>query len=430
MILNFKVKNYRSYKKQVTFTMEAETSRSKMQNVMEVESSDNCIKALSTSVIFGANASGKSNIIKALANLIKFIIDKPLMVDEIPLYEPYLFDIESKDEPAEFELDFLGPDHIRYIYIIKISRTVVLSEQLSYLKGEKRKPLLFRENHDDGELVQKGELFNSNGKSTIVNTFANQLLLSKFGRDLPHEIISPILRYFFDYEFLLNRVTPAEISKRKKVSNFLIENPSILDRVITLIKAADTKIDDLRLSNLNDVVDRDTKLERLFSSSRENFQINSYHKVYHKGEKTQQEESLNFNEESKGSQMLYLIGGMVIMTIDRGGVLIIDELDTSLHPFLTKLIVMLFQSKKINKRNAQLIFTSHDVSLMDRDLLRKDQIWLTEKTDKGESNIYSLQDFENLREDTPFEKWYLAGKFGALPNITSIENIFDDTDAD
>jgi len=127
--------------------------------------------------------------------------------------------------------------------------------------------------------------------------------------------------------------------------------------------------------------------------------------------------------------MLYILGGLVVRTLEKGGVLLVDELDTSLHPFLTKLIVMIFQSEKINNKNAQLIFTSHDVSLMDRDLLRKDQIWLAEKSDPGNSELYSLQDFDNLREDTPFEKWYMAGKFGGLPNIKSVENIFDDVNA-
>ncbi len=89
---------------------------------------------------------------------------------------------------------------------------------------------------------------------------------------------------------------------------------------------------------------------------------------------------------------------------------------------------MLFQSETVNKRNAQLIFTSHDVSIMDRDLLRKDQIWLVSKNEPGESELYSLQDFDNLRKDTPFEKWYMAGKFGGLPNIKSVEHIFDTVD--
>jgi hypothetical protein len=109
--------------------------------------------------------------------------------------------------------------------------------------------------------------------------------------------------------------------------------------------------------------------------------------------------------------------------LELGNTLIVDELDTSLHPFITKMIVMLFQSQTTNPKNAQLIFTTHDVSLLDRDLIRRDQVWIAEKSEKGSTELYSLQDFD-VREDTPFEKWYLAGKFGGLPQIKSIESLF------
>ncbi len=104
----------------------------------------------------------------------------------------------------------------------------------------------------------------------------------------------------------------------------------------------------------------------------------------------------------------------------------IDELDTSLHPYITKMIVMMFQSEKLNPNNAQLIFTTHDVSLLDKDLVRKDQVWIAEKNEQGATDLYSLQDFEGIPDDVSFEKWYMAGKFGGLPQIKSIESIFDE----
>jgi AAA15 family ATPase/GTPase len=117
-----------------------------------------------------------------------------------------------------------------------------------------------------------------------------------------------------------------------------------------------------------------------------------------------------------------LLGGKILRTLEKGGLMIVDELDTSLHPFITKMIVMIFQSETTNPKNAQLIFTTHDVSLLDRDLIRRDQVWIAEKNEKGSTELYSLQDFD-VREDTPFEKWYLAGKFGGLPKIKSIESL-------
>ena len=125
-----------------------------------------------------------------------------------------------------------------------------------------------------------------------------------------------------------------------------------------------------------------------------------------------------------GTQSLFVLGAKIIEALEDGSVLIIDELDTSLHSFITKMIVMLFQDPDINKNHAQLIFTTHDISLLDKDLIRKDQVWITEKSEKGETDLYSLQDFENLREDTSFDKWYLSGKFGGVPQIKSLKEFF------
>ena len=136
------------------------------------------------------------------------------------------------------------------------------------------------------------------------------------------------------------------------------------------------------------------------------------------------ETTLSLLEESIGTQSLFVLGAKIIETLEKGSVLVVDELDTSLHSFITKMIIMLFQDKNINNKNAQLIFTTHDISLLDKDLIRKDQVWITEKNDKGETDLYSLQDFENLREDTSFDKWYLSGKFGGVPQIKSLKDFF------
>ncbi|MBK8627426.1 MAG: ATP-binding protein [Saprospiraceae bacterium] len=187
-----------------------------------------------------------------------------------------------------------------------------------------------------------------------------------------------------------------------------------------MITAADTKIKSIDVK----YKDKD-KLE--ISSKNNPFQVFGIHDVY-KNESIIGDEYLPFANESTGTQSLYVLGGKILSILESGGVLAIDELDTSLHPFITKMIVMIFQNKNLNPKNAQLIFTTHDVTLLDRDLIRRDQIWISEKDEKGVSDLYSLQDFDGVREDTPFDKWYLAGKFGGLPKIESIESIFTSHD--
>jgi AAA15 family ATPase/GTPase len=123
--------------------------------------------------------------------------------------------------------------------------------------------------------------------------------------------------------------------------------------------------------------------------------------------------------------MLFWRGRLILEKLQQGGVLIFDELDNSLHPKLVRLLVLLFTNPRSNPKNAQLIFATHEVTLLDRDLFRTDQIWFTEKNQFGETQLFSAQDFDGVREDVPFDKWYMAGKFGGLPKFEDIETIFN-----
>jgi AAA15 family ATPase/GTPase len=150
------------------------------------------------------------------------------------------------------------------------------------------------------------------------------------------------------------------------------------------------------------------------------------HSFFNKKNLLHQEAGLSFDEESNGVKTLFSVGGRMLDALSKGETIFVDELETSLHPYLSKVLVSLFQNKRINKKNAQLIFTTHDTNLLDKTLFRKDQVWFAQKDEFGETDLYSLQDYSDVREDTPFDKWYLAGKFGGIPNIKSLENLFID----
>ena len=135
---------------------------------------------------------------------------------------------------------------------------------------------------------------------------------------------------------------------------------------------------------------------------------------------------LPIDEESHGTRNTYIIGTLIHQALENGRTILIDELDTSLHTNIVRTFVELFQSPMTNPKGAQLIFTTHDTNIMNQRYMRKDQIWLVEKDKNGVTDLYSLQDFPEAREDTPFEKWYLAGKFGGLPIIPSVEEIYAD----
>jgi len=153
------------------------------------------------------------------------------------------------------------------------------------------------------------------------------------------------------------------------------------------------------------------------------YEINGIHKSFDNKERIS-DRTLPLEEESHGTKRLYSLGGQILKALDNGSPIFIDEICTGLHLYLIRLLIMLFQNERINAKNAQLIFTTHNANLLDRKMFRKDQVWFVEKNNFGESEIYSLQDFPDVREETPFDKWYLAGKFGGIPNLKSIESLF------
>jgi len=246
------------------------------------------------------------------------------------------------------------------------------------------------------------------------------LLLSKFGDDEPNEILTPVYLYFNQMYIhnSTNRIHHEVLSA--SVSEDIIKNKSLKGKLEKLIGVADTKIVGIELSKVGEESSNEKYLWR-----KNDYNVFGLHRFFEElmeiGTRP-----LNFKEESVGTQNLYALGAKIIEAIELGSVLVVDELDTSLHPFVTRMIVSMLLNEEINKKNAQIIFTTHDVTLLDKDVIRKDQIWISEKGDDGCSDLYSLQDFDGLREDTPFEKWYLAGKFGGIPQIKSIKNIFED----
>ena len=140
-------------------------------------------------------------------------------------------------------------------------------------------------------------------------------------------------------------------------------------------------------------------------------------------------EEANFNffqKESNGTIRLYGLGALILLILNRGCILVIDEIDNSLHPKLCKFLIKLFHHPLTNPRNAQLIFASHETTLLDRELLRKDQIWFTEKNKYGETQLFSAQHFDQVKGDEPFDLWYMQGKFGGQPNIKEVEFIYGD----
>ncbi|MBA4241153.1 MAG: hypothetical protein C0448_10520 [Sphingobacteriaceae bacterium] len=429
MIISFKIKNFRSFKDEVLFSMEADASKLKSQNLTEIElSSTNNIRLLKVAMAFGSNASGKTNLIRAFWTLINYIARKPKVNDRIWMYEPFLFDKESSKSNSEFEVVFIGPQNVKYIYQVVFNQKQIEFETLNYYPSGKITNLFTRSSKNDTDSnIHVGILGPSlSKKDKEINVFNNQLLLSKFGDDEPLEELTNVFLYFKKYEIINATNTKQRLDIERQVSAEVFNDISLMNKLNSLIRFADTKLKGFQVHNI-----KDEKISaNIQNSLKEKLVANPYivfgqHPIFNNSVDTGELHSLSFADESTGTQVLYAIGGKILMTLQNGGILIVDELDTSLHPFLTRMIILMFQSKSLNPKNAQLIFTSHDMTLLDRDLIRRDQVWIAEKNETGTSDMFSLQDFDGVREETPFDKWYLAGKFGGLPSIKSIDSMFD-----
>ncbi|TAE01123.1 MAG: ATP-binding protein [Bacteroidetes bacterium] len=431
MILEFSITNFRSIREKQTFSMLAYGSQSKLDNTFEVElANGDHVRLLKTAGIYGANSFGKSNLIHAFFNFTKLInSSSDNKVDqEIKYYEPFLFNIDSKDAPTEFEISFVGKNKHKYHYFIAFNKKEILSEVLEYYP-KKQKQTIFKRYKNGNSLVHKAKLGKKFGAKEY-ELYGNQLLLSKFGKDIPNEFLAEVFLYFGEIEiwnidkFLINLLKKVVINDLKKT-----ENKFFLHKLNKLMRVADTKIESLMLSktqktDLPENMPEETKT-KIMQADEDLF---ARHWIYDSDKNIINHHDLVFSEESIGTQFLFALGGRILKKLEKGGIIMFDEFDMSLHPFLSRFLIQLYNHPISNPNKAQLIFVSHEPHILDKNIMRADQIWFTDKNEFGETEIYSAQDFDNIREDIPFDKWYLAGKFGAIPTIndSDIQTIFED----
>lgn len=430
MILNIELENFRTFQNRVDFSLVAEPPKTKDNNLFNLTIGKNDpVRLLKTAAIFGANASGKSTLFRGLYDVLKLIVRNNNKVgDTIKAYDPFLFNDESPKKPTEFAIEFIGKGSIKYRYELIFDKKNIIIESLEYYPNNKSKVLFKREIPENVESIKHIGFIGSPSKNKKVELFHNQPLLSKFGTDIPDEIISDVFIYFQNIE-VVNATNSRMLSTyNNEIKEKANKSKDFLGKLNSLIRHSDTGLNEIIVSKIDDeeINFPENFPKNLRTQILKDFKYNltSFHDFYKKDKLKHKEEPLPFEEESTGTKTLFVLGGILLKAIEQGIPIFVDEIDTSLHPYLAKLLISLFQNDRININNSQLVFTSHDTNLLDRRMFRKDQVWFTEKDKKGISDLFSLQDFSDVRESTPFERWYLAGKFGAIPNIKSIEKLF------
>lgn len=405
MILSFSVSNYRSFKHTTSFIMEASATEAKTQNVVCLEMPKRKRRILKTSLIYGANASGKTSIIRALHSLCSEILGQSTTIggDHVSIYDPFMLDGESYEKPSSMEIEFFTAGN-RYRYFVKFDRSKYLEERLDYYPTSEVKANLFsRSVRDSGEHCPKYVTGISSKDRPDFSVFPNRLILTKFLFDYPHSLIQPAASFLSKIGFANSYSGPMKDMLWDEGKR-LLKDPMYREGLKRILGYVDMGIVDFTLPDQGEFYN--TKL---------------VHKSENKGNNI-----LLMSEESLGTSTLFILGPKILQALNNGTPLFIDELDSSFHSFISDFILKMFTSEKLNPKNAQLVIVTHDVTLMNEDLVRRDQVWFTQKNSEGVSELFSLSDFEGVRENTPFAKWYLASKFGAVPTIERVEKLFDE----
>lgn len=400
MLCQFTVKNYKSIRDEATFDMQAAAISEHEDRVIKGEDGE---VYLPVAALYGPNGGGKSNILEALSTLTAKVL-RPLYAtgdgeEYIPqskrfIIEPFAFSETTKEEPTEFEV-FFRTNMAEYRYILVVKKDVVVYESLDRVKLDTgRRSALFKRS-DEG-IILKG-IFT---KLKISDELSDNLpLLSYLGITYKkNEIINDVLDWFINKIDFLNYGDPIQ-----ELRMAVATSDEVKTLVLEMIQEMDLDIVDFR------VEEKDNDSIEVFTT----------HTV------DGLSEELNLSEESSGTKKLFGLLPFIAASLLWGHTLVIDELDAKVHPVLLRYIIMMFNNMNINKKGAQLIFTSHDLSTMNSEVFRRDEIWFVAKGNSQNSKLYSLVEFKNekgesVRKDAKFDKQYLEGKYGADPYLRKI----------
>lgn len=412
MLLQFKVKNFQSIKEEAILSMVPSSDKSHPENLAHEGKKD----ALKSAAIYGANAAGKSAVIRAFVAAIMAVrtSDTRNITQKIPGMVPFKFDEETAQGPCSFEFYFVAQNGVPYRYGFTADADCVHEEYLYYYSSAR--PSRIFERGDKFTYNQADE--SSFSKYEEKNT-PNKLFLAT-ATNWGNAKTAPAYQWLADsidvYEPDFTMQTLALQAFEKD------EQGELKQFTLSLLRQADINIDEIKV----DIVPLSNQAKELvFTDSVGNPVPQGQVKAVriHAGHHVQSESGkeakffLDLNEESLGTKQLFWLSPILKEVFGKGKTMVIDELDRSLHPFLVQFLVELFHTPEINQTNAQLIFTTHDTTLLSLDTFRRDQIYFVEKDPHtAATELYSLDEF-SVRKNENIEKGYLLGRYGAIPYL-------------
>lgn len=424
MLLEFTVGNYLSFKEPVTLSMEAASITDFPENVFSAGKHT----LLKSAVVYGANASGKSNLLRAFSEM-RHIVQSSTRMTSTDAFAvtPFLLNTQTLTQPSFFEVLFLI-EGLRYRYGFEISAEKVHTEWLYRAKADAEKPLFIR----DGEAIEVSGKF-AEGKGLEPKTRGNALFLAVCDQ-FNGAVSKKIMEWFSSG----NNISGLSHENYRGITFELLNDPECRPTMLAFLGKLDLGFDEVQVEELEfrpEELPENLPLALRLRLSRELkgkqiFRFNTMHDQFSPaGEKVGKTVFNLDDQESSGTNKVFDLLGPFFDALINGKVLVVDELDAKLHPLLTNALVGLFNSEENNPRNAQLIFATHDTNLLSYSNFRRDQIYFTEKDKEGVSALYSLIEYKEegggtVRKDRSFEKDYVQGRYGAIPYLGDFSKLF------
>lgn len=420
MLIQFNFKNFKSFRDEATLDLSASKMTEFSDRVVTVGSE----KILPVAAIYGANASGKSNIYNAFEYMSGYVADSFKYGDEEEKFEefrptPFLFDSTSASAESSFEVYFTLPGdkaERTYNYGFCIDKEGVTEEWLnSKAKTARKYSTVFYRGTSDDELDLSG--FPKSSRDNIQVALEKQVLIISLGAKLKVGKCKAIRDWFLANEFADFGDPFTNFFMSRRLPKGFVENKDVQQKVVEYFASFDEHIKDFRIEKVPH--DGETK--------EDTYKINALHKMIDSDGMAE----IPLGMESAGTLKMFALYPELQEVLEKGSVFFIDELNARLHPLLVRNFLLTFLNPEINTNHAQLVFTTHDTWQLSNQLLRRDEIWFVEKDERGVSTLYSLADFvdeagSRIRKDESYEKNYLIGKYGAIPTLKSIDIFKED----
>ena len=406
MLIRFSFKNFKSFKNENCLDMEATALKEHEYNVAKTEMGE----YLKVSAIYGANASGKTNVLQAFSYMKKRILVSDDSKVNTPLDEENVFSFMINNDPISLEVEILEKNNKIYKYGFDIIKDRIICEWL-YEKRVNKFYEIFERNENNIKVKD-----NKNKLLGLANIDERSLFLNVYTKiDKNNEDFNNVYEWFINANYLDLGDPKFENALNKRISLRIVEDEKYKSELLSFIRTFDSTIDSINISP--------NSLEELKNT-------NGVVKVELVHNFDEGKNALPLSLESNGTMKMFHLFDFLMDALKNGMVLFVDELDAKLHPLLTRYIINLFHNSDTNKGNGQLIYSTHDTVNLNKETFRRDEIWFAEKDKDGISEIYALSDYileddknagKKVRNDATYNKDYLTGRYGAIPVLEEFE---------